>query len=78
MVQVSVSAGAVLAGAGPEDIRACEIYAEKIGLAFQSKNSTPPYVCVEKISSADLISCVNSLRILYIYHTHMNERSVRL
>ena len=35
LLRVSVSAGAVLAGAGSEDIRACEIYAEKIGLAFQ-------------------------------------------
>jgi geranylgeranyl pyrophosphate synthase len=35
---VSVTAGAVLAGASPEDVRACEIYAEKIGLAFQSED----------------------------------------
>ncbi len=32
-----MSAGAVLAGATPEEVAACEVYAEKIGLAFQSK-----------------------------------------
>lgn len=37
LLKVSVGAGAVLAGASPEDIAACEVYAEKIGLAFQSK-----------------------------------------
>jgi geranylgeranyl pyrophosphate synthase len=37
MLQASVSAGAILAGASPEDVRSCGIYAEKIGLAFQSK-----------------------------------------
>ena len=36
---MSVTAGAILAGASDEDIRACEIYATKIGLAFQSKYS---------------------------------------
>lgn len=36
LLKVSVAAGAVLAGASPEDIAACEVYAEKIGLAFQS------------------------------------------
>mmetsp|Transcript_22755 Transcript_22755/g.31193 ORF Transcript_22755/g.31193 Transcript_22755/m.31193 type:complete len:342 (+) Transcript_22755:36-1061(+) len=35
LLKVSVTAGAILAGANAEDIRACEIYAEKIGLAFQ-------------------------------------------
>jgi geranylgeranyl diphosphate synthase type II len=35
LLQVSVAAGAILAGASPEDVKACEIYAEKIGLAFQ-------------------------------------------
>lgn len=35
LLKVSVAAGAILAGAGPEDVKACEIYAEKIGLAFQ-------------------------------------------
>eukprot|EP01039_Chlorochromonas_danica_P000270 gene270-289_t len=35
LLKVSVAAGAVLAGASAEDIAACEIYAEKIGLAFQ-------------------------------------------
>eukprot|EP00595_Chromulina_sp_UTEXLB2642_P001262 CAMPEP_0196764818 /NCGR_PEP_ID=MMETSP1095-20130614/6906_1 /TAXON_ID=96789 ORGANISM="Chromulina nebulosa, Strain UTEXLB2642" /NCGR_SAMPLE_ID=MMETSP1095 /ASSEMBLY_ACC=CAM_ASM_000446 /LENGTH=302 /DNA_ID=CAMNT_0042121317 /DNA_START=110 /DNA_END=1018 /DNA_ORIENTATION=+ len=35
LLKVSVAAGAVLAGASPEDIAACELYAEKIGLAFQ-------------------------------------------
>jgi geranylgeranyl diphosphate synthase, type II len=37
LLKVSVSAGAILAGANDEDILACEKYAEKIGLAFQSK-----------------------------------------
>jgi len=36
-VQVSVASGAVLAGANPAEVAACETYAEKIGLAFQSK-----------------------------------------
>eukprot|EP01031_Cornospumella_fuschlensis_P040206 gene40206-48991_t len=35
LLKVSVGAGAVLAGASPEDVQACEVYAEKIGLAFQ-------------------------------------------
>jgi hypothetical protein len=33
--QVSVAAGAVLAGASPEEVKACEKYAVDIGLAFQ-------------------------------------------
>lgn len=37
LLKVSVSAGAVLAGASKEEVKACEEYAEKIGLAFQSK-----------------------------------------
>jgi geranylgeranyl diphosphate synthase, type II len=37
LLKVSVSAGAVLAGAAAEEVAACELYAEKIGLAFQSK-----------------------------------------
>lgn len=35
LLKVSVASGAILAGASPEDVKACEIYAEKIGLAFQ-------------------------------------------
>lgn len=35
LLKVSVAAGAIIAGASEADIRACEIYAEKIGLAFQ-------------------------------------------
>lgn len=37
LLRVSVAAGAVLAGACAQDIAACEEYAEKIGLAFQSE-----------------------------------------
>ncbi len=37
LLKVSVAAGAVLAGASVEDIERCEVFAEKIGLAFQSK-----------------------------------------
>lgn len=37
LLKVSVAAGAILAGATEEEIAACETYAEKIGLAFQSK-----------------------------------------
>lgn len=37
LLKVSVCAGAILAGAKPDEIAACEVYAEKIGLAFQSK-----------------------------------------
>ena len=36
-IQVSVTSGAILAGASDEDIKQCEIFATKIGLAFQSK-----------------------------------------
>jgi geranylgeranyl diphosphate synthase type II len=36
LLQVSVASGAVLAGANKEDVDACELFAEKIGLAFQS------------------------------------------
>merc|ERR1712070_960153 len=35
LLKVSVAAGAILAGASDEDVKNCEIYAEKIGLAFQ-------------------------------------------
>lgn len=35
LLKVSVTAGAILAGASAEDVRNCEVYAEKIGLAFQ-------------------------------------------
>ena len=37
LFQVSVTSGAILAGASEEDIKQCEIFATKIGLAFQSK-----------------------------------------
>lgn len=32
-----MAAGAILAGANPDEVQACEVYAEKIGLAFQSE-----------------------------------------
>jgi len=35
LLKVSVAAGAILAGATKEDVDNCEVYAEKIGLAFQ-------------------------------------------
>lgn len=35
LLKVSVAAGAILAGANAEEVAACEVYAEKIGLAFQ-------------------------------------------
>eukprot|EP01041_Mallomonas_annulata_P010807 gene10807-22553_t len=35
LLRVSVSAGAILAGANSEDVKNCDIFAEKIGLAFQ-------------------------------------------
>ena len=35
--QVSVTSGAILAGASDDDIKQCEIFATKIGLAFQSE-----------------------------------------
>ncbi len=34
--QVSVAAGAIVGGANADEIAACESFAEKIGLAFQS------------------------------------------
>lgn len=36
LLKVSAATGAILAGATPEEVQACELYAEKIGLAFQS------------------------------------------
>jgi len=38
--QVSVAAGAVLAGATPQEVEACEKYALAIGLAFQGKDKS--------------------------------------
>jgi len=35
LLKVSVSSGAILAGASEEDVKNCDIFAEKIGLAFQ-------------------------------------------
>ena len=35
LLKVAVAAGAIIGGASPEDVRSCELYAEKIGLAFQ-------------------------------------------
>lgn len=35
LLQVSVAAGAILGGATPEEVKACETYALNIGLAFQ-------------------------------------------
>ena len=35
---MSVAAGAILAGATPQEVEACEKYALAIGLAFQGKN----------------------------------------
>jgi len=50
LLKVSVCAGAIIAGAQPEDIAACEKYAEKIGLAFQSLST--------RHTSSSLISLV--------------------
>ncbi len=38
LLRVSVAAGALLAGATEEDIEICELFADKVGLAFQSKS----------------------------------------
>lgn len=35
LLKVAVAAGAIIGGATEEDVKACEVYAEKIGLAFQ-------------------------------------------
>ena len=35
LLKVSVASGAIIGGASKEDVEACEVYAEKIGLAFQ-------------------------------------------
>ena len=32
---MAVAAGAIIGGANEQDVKACELYAEKIGLAFQ-------------------------------------------
>jgi geranylgeranyl diphosphate synthase type II len=47
LLKVSVAAGAVLAGASPEEVAACELYAEKIGLAFQSKTCSASVSCCQ-------------------------------
>ena len=38
LLRFSVASGAVLAGATAEDVRICESFADKVGLAFQSKS----------------------------------------
>jgi len=35
LLKVAVASGAILGGANDDDVRNCEVYAEKIGLAFQ-------------------------------------------
>lgn len=35
LLKVSVAVGALIAGATPEEVKACEVYGEKVGLAFQ-------------------------------------------
>lgn len=35
LLKVAVASGAIIGGASKEDVKACEVYAEKIGLAFQ-------------------------------------------
>ena len=42
---MSVAAGAIIAGASPKDIAACETFAEKLGLAFQSTLSAAINPC---------------------------------
>ena len=37
LLKVAVASGAILGGANDDDVRNCEVYAEKIGLAFQSE-----------------------------------------
>lgn len=46
LLQVAVAAGAILAGASEEDIKLCEEYAIKIGLAFQSKYFSQLPFCI--------------------------------
>lgn len=56
LLKVSVCAGAILAGAKPDEIAACEVYAEKIGLAFQSKS-----ICLLQIFIIFITLCFSSL-----------------
>jgi geranylgeranyl diphosphate synthase, type II len=35
LLKVAVASGAIIGGASKEDVKACEVYAEKIGLVFQ-------------------------------------------
>lgn len=51
--QVSCAAGAIIAGASKEDIAACEEFAEKIGMAFQS---TCPELFVQMFGTDNLVT----------------------
>ncbi len=59
LLQVAVAAGAILAGASEEDIKLCEEYAIKIGLAFQSKffSQIPFSIQILTLSLSLSISC---------------------
>jgi geranylgeranyl diphosphate synthase type II len=52
LLRVSVASGAVLAGATVADVAVCESFAEKIGLAFQSKCS---FLFVVNHTNADFL-----------------------
>lgn len=56
LLKVSVASGAIVAGAGDEDIAACELFAEKIGLAFQSKCSW--FILVVFLSVPNVLMCL--------------------
>lgn len=51
-----MAAGAIIAGASEEDVAACELFAEKIGLAFQSKYCVDPLTSVVSDFSCYLCS----------------------
>jgi len=68
LLKVSVASGAILAGASKEDIDACEVYAEKIGLAFQSNHYT-------NVLNADALSLITFDRPMVCYRSSIIPQS---
>lgn len=69
LLRVSVAAGALLAGATEEDIEICEIFADKVGLAFQSKVSLLSYSMIYSffvflLVMDDILDCTASSEVL--------------
>lgn len=63
-----MAAGAIIAGASKEDVAACEVFAEKIGLAFQSKYCLSVLRIIARRSThklAQLDLCSIALKVVY-------------